>query len=69
MVQLSSRYNYPIFFEKQYGAAKPFRSIEDVATIRTVVSAEKMGADWAAQLAGPADRIAWLEGRLTQDSR
>ncbi len=64
MVQLSSRYNYPIFFERQYGAAKRFDSVEDAATIRIVVSAQAMGPTWAAELAGPADRIAWLKEHL-----
>jgi hypothetical protein len=64
MVALSGRYNYPIFFERQYGASRPFDSITDVATIRCVVSAEKMGPDWATQLTGPADRIAWLKEHL-----
>lgn len=64
MVQLSSRYNYPIFFERQYAAARRFDSIEDVATVRCVVSAEKLGPDWAAQLSGPTDRISWLREHI-----
>lgn len=64
MVELSNRYNYPIFFERQYGAAKPFNSIANAATIRCLLSVEKMGPDWSARLDGPADRIAWLKERL-----
>ncbi len=57
---LPARYNYPIFFEKQYGGVETFDSIENVCTVRCVVSEENMGKDWHAKLAGPADRIAWL---------
>ncbi len=64
MVELSARYNYPIFFERQYGAAKPFRTITDVVTIRCLHSAERLGPNWPAELEGPADRIAWLKERL-----
>jgi hypothetical protein len=48
MVELSNRYNHPIFFERQYGATRPFHSIANAATIRCVVSREQMGPDWAA---------------------
>ncbi len=59
-IELSERYNYPIFFEKQYGALEPFNSIEDVVTIRCVVSLKSMGPDWHEQLKGPRDKIEWL---------
>lgn len=64
MLELDNRYNYPIFFEKQYGAVEPFNSIENVATIRTLVSLDKMGQNWAAELKGPQDKIEWLRRRL-----
>jgi len=64
MVELSDRYNYPIFFEKQYGAVEPFNSVENVVTIRCVVSLTSMGPDWYDNLAGPHDKIAWLKERL-----
>jgi len=64
MVELSGRYNYPIFFERQYGATKPFRTITDVATIRCLHSAERLGPNWATELEGPADRIGWLKEHL-----
>lgn len=61
MLPLSRRYNYPIFFEKQYGGVETFDSIEDVITIRCIVSDEKMGRDWHKGLSGPPDRIHWLK--------
>jgi len=61
MLRLPSTYNYPIFFEKQYGGVVSFNSIDDVITIRCIVSDEKMGQDWHKRLSGPPDRIAWLK--------
>lgn len=61
MTPLSSRYNYPIFFEKQYGGVEIFDSLENVITVRCVVSQRNMGENWPDKLSGPADRIAWLK--------
>jgi len=61
MIPLSRRYNYPIFFEKQYGGVEQFDSIHDAITIRCIVSDEKMGADWHKRLSGPPDRTTWLK--------
>lgn len=60
MKSLPMRYNYPIFFEKQYGGIETFDSIENVTTVRCVVSAEKMGENWHEKLSGPAPKIDWL---------
>lgn len=67
LMELSGRYNYPIFFEKQYGAIEPFNSLEDVVTIRRVVSDKYLPADWYDELAGPIDRIAWLREHLERE--
>ena len=64
MVQLSERYNYPLFFDRQYEALRRFDSIEDVITLRRVVSLERVGSNWPDQILGPSDRITWLKGRL-----
>jgi hypothetical protein len=64
MVPLSDRYNYPIFFEKQYGATRPFDSIDRAVTIRRVVRDEYLDDDWLTGLSGPPDRIAWLKEHL-----
>jgi hypothetical protein len=67
MMELSPRYNYPIFFEKQYDANRPYDSIENVVTVRCAVSLEKMGPDWHKKLSGPPDTINWLKEHF--DSR
>ncbi len=63
MRQLPNGYNYPLFFDRQYEAARSFDSIADVVTIRRVVSLDRIGPSWHEQITGPADRIAWLRDR------
>jgi len=65
MRELPDRYNYPIFFEKQYGGVTVFDSIENVVTVRCVVNLKAMGPDWHHQLIGPPDKIAWLKEHLS----
>ncbi len=67
MVELSDRYNYPLLFEKNYEASRPFDDLTDVVSMRCVVSAEKVGPDWYTELTGPEDRIAWLRERLFRE--
>ena len=64
MLEFSGRYNYPIFFEKRYGADKSYDSIEDIVTIRIVIAPEDVSPDWHRELSGPPDKIAWLKERL-----
>lgn len=64
MVELSDRYNYPLLFEKHYGATAPFNNITDVVSVRIVISSEKVGPEWDRELIGPEDKIAWLKERL-----
>jgi hypothetical protein len=64
MTALNDDYNYPIFFEKQYGARKVFNSIENAVIIRCELSNKKFSDDWDRQLAGPPEKIAWLKERL-----
>lgn len=66
MKMLPKRYNYPIFFDRQYGAEQPFNSIENAATIRCIVSADNMGPNWTKELSGPPDKITWLQAHLHQ---
>ena len=64
MVELSDAYNYPIFFEKQYGADDPFDSIDNVIILRCVVAAKNIPSDWHAKLVGSPERIAFLKEHL-----
>jgi hypothetical protein len=64
MVDLSSRYNYPIFFKEMYGAKKEFDSLEGVVTLRYDVYFRNPASDWSRRLKGPERTIAWLKERL-----
>jgi len=64
MVELSARYNYPIFFHQQYEAATEFESIGDVVTLRYDVYFRDPDPEWATKLKGDPDKIAWLKARL-----
>ena len=62
--EFSAAYNYPIFFDRLYGADQSYTSLKGVATVRCLGTfGEKLGADWAEQLSGPEDRIDWLRER------
>jgi len=64
MVQLSDRYNYPIFFKEMYGADKEFDTIDGVVTLRYDVYFQKPAPDWGKKLKGPAATVSWLKERL-----
>jgi hypothetical protein len=54
LMELSDRYNYPIFFHQQYEAAREFGSIEDIITLRYDVYFRNPDPDWSAKLKGPS---------------
>ena len=64
MVELSPRYNYPLFFKSMYGALKEFDSLEDVVTLRYDIYFRNPAPDWAQKLKGPDEIIPWLKQRL-----
>lgn len=69
MVEFSDRVNYPIFFESQFGAKRDFHDLTGVVTFRHEAYFKKPAPDWEEQLAGPADRIAWIKTHLVEASR
>lgn len=64
MLELSSRYNYPVFFDKQYAATEPYNRIDDVVTLRTEVMVNNGGPEWYRELIGPPQKIEWLRTRI-----
>lgn len=60
-VELSARYNYPLFFDKMFGAAAPFDSIDSVTTVRydTYFRAPEPG--WEKTIKGSAEIIEWMK--------
>jgi len=63
-IELSDRYNYPIFFHQQWDAEKEFGSIEDVVTLRYDVYFRSPDPEWRQKLKGPDNLVAWLAERL-----
>ncbi len=64
MLELSSRINYPIFFEQMFGAKRVFDDITGVVTFRHESYFRKPAPDWDKRLKGPADRIAWIKDHI-----
>ncbi len=67
MVDLSLRYNYPIFFKAMYGATKEFDSLDDVVTLRYDVYFSNPDPDWDQKLKRPEKTISWLKQRLGKE--
>ena len=67
MVELSARYNYPMFFKEMFGALEAFDSLAEVATMRYDVYFRNPAPDRHVRLKGPPDRIAWLKALLGKD--
>ncbi|MCK4858539.1 MAG: hypothetical protein KAT58_11260 [candidate division Zixibacteria bacterium] len=67
MLELSDRYNYPVFFKKMFGAESEFDSIEDVITFRYDIYFRNADTNWSRQLKGTAHLISWLKERLGND--
>ena len=66
MTELSSRFNYPVFFDRLFEADEAFNSIEDAVTIRYDVFFRKAPPDWEKKLKGPKEKIAWLKERISR---
>ena len=67
MIELSARFNYPIFFEQMFGAKRIFNDITGVVTFRHESYFRNPDPDWEAKLKGSRDRIAWLKEHLLID--
>jgi hypothetical protein len=68
IMELSDRYNYPVFFHLKYDSMREFNSIEDVITLRYGDYFRNPDPDWHKDLLGPKDRIHWLKKRLGKTS-
>jgi len=60
MLQLSYRYNYPLFFDRFFGAVYPFDSLEDVATMRYEFAFEDLPEGWREDVTAPAEVLDWI---------
>jgi len=66
MMQLSERYNYPIFFKEMFGAKRNFHDITNACTIRYEQFFDEPIPDWDRILQGPSDRISWIKEHYTK---
>ena len=64
MVELSEEYNYPLFFHRQYEAAREFGSIDGITTLRYDTYFRHPDPNWKDQLTGAKNRTVWLSKRL-----
>jgi hypothetical protein len=64
ILELSEKYNYPIFFDQMYGAVGTFKSIDDIITMRYDVYFRNPAPDWSEKLQGSDTVITWLKARL-----
>lgn len=66
IMKFSDSVNYPIFFREMFGAKRDFHDITNAVTVRYEHFFVDPPADWDKQLAGPADRIAWIKQHFSQ---
>lgn len=64
MVEISDRYNYPLFFQDMFDSEVIFNSIEEAVTIRYDLYFRKPDPQWAQKLKGDKEKIKWLKKRL-----
>ncbi len=64
MVELSPRYNMPLFFKQMYGALREFDSVAGIVTLRHDVYFQDPAPDWRTRLKGPPAKVKWLTDRL-----
>lgn len=64
MIELSDKYNYPIFFKEMFGSKRDFHDITGITTIRCEGFFDDPIDGWDTTLKGPADRIEWLRDNL-----
>ena len=64
IIELSEKYNYPLFFDRMYEAVRQFDTIEDVVTMRYGAYFYKPDTEWESLLTGPPEKIAWLKERF-----
>ncbi len=67
IMEFPERINYPIFFDRVFGARRTFNNIADVVTFRHESYFRNPAPDWDTRLTGPADRIAWIKAHLVRE--
>lgn len=68
MTELSSRYNYPLFFDRMFEAAGTFESLDGIITMRYESFFREPIEGWEKLLKGNDEIIGWLRKRLTREA-
>ncbi len=66
MLEFSDRINYPLFFQRMFGAEQPFDDITEVISLRHESFYRNGSPGWLKQLQGPAERVEWIKKNVTQ---
>lgn len=64
MIELGDDYNYPLFFEQMYGAAREFGSIANITTLRYDIYFRDPDPEWDKKIKGPTEKVEWIKSRL-----
>lgn len=64
MLEFSERVNFPLFFDKMFGADRPFEDITEVITLRHESFFRNGSPDWLDQLQGPPEKVNWIRVHL-----
>jgi hypothetical protein len=64
MVQLSFRYNYPLFFDRFFEGVYAFDSLEEVATMRYEFSFPDLPEGWQQDVRAPEGVLEWIVGQF-----
>lgn len=64
LVELDDRYNYPLFFDRQWSSQGQFDDIGDVITLRYDTYFQNPDPDWSSRLTGRPEIIEWLVERF-----
>lgn len=69
MVRLPDIYNYPIFFEKFYGAELKFDSINSAISLRYEFDFKNLPDDWDKKIKGPEEVISWIKKHFSPETK
>ena len=64
MLEFSGHVNYPLFFQRMFGAEYPFDDISGVVSLRHESFYRNGSPAWLEQLQGPVDRVEWIKKNL-----
>jgi hypothetical protein len=67
MLELSSNYNYPLFFHEKFEATRKFGDISEAITTRYDIFFRDPTPGWSERLKGPKEITAWLKEKFSEN--